>query len=93
MIKYNLTNMIIGIVILLLALKIFGKKDLQKGMKEGDDKSQSQCIIRDGITICPNHTGYSPYYYPWWFYRYPYHRTYHGFARPYRHRYGRHYRH
>jgi len=93
MVKYDLTSIIIGIVLFVIVIKIFRKKSYkQQGMKEADDDSKSECVIRDGIIICPNNTQYSPYYYPWWFYRYPYHRTYHKFPTRYRHRYGRHYK-
>ena len=86
MMKMNLRNILIVIIIIALILSI---KRTGSNFDKSSVDSGEKCKIIDGIIVCENGTGYSNLFWPFWYYRYPYHRTHHLRAQPYRRMYGR----
>jgi hypothetical protein len=92
----NRIYMIIGVVIItILLMRIEKRKETQEididEIKAEMERDGKYCIIKDGMIACKNPTEYSPYYYPSWRYRYPYHKSSHlnGYVQHYRRLYGR----
>ena len=91
MIKPNLRNILIGIIIIALILSI---RKSQSSFDKSSVNSNEGCKIIDGMVVCENGTGYSNLFWPFWSYRYPFHRTYHDpqpkqFRKMYGRRHGR----
>ena len=74
MIKLNLRNILIGIIIVALILSM---KSPKSKFDKSTVNSGENCKIIDGMVVCENGTGYSNLFWPFWYYRYPFHRTYH----------------
>lgn len=81
--------MVINILFIIVSILLINYITIKKEIKE-IKKIKKQCIIDNGYITCINPSLYSYWYYPFWRYRYPYHKGSHLHrAIPYRRRWGR----